>query len=115
MSLKRMKSGSKKGELTEKQLLERVRVQDARALGVLYDRFRPKVYAYALKISGSAEVAEDLVHDVFLNVWQQQQWEEVANLDAFFRLATRNLTLKWLRKCMLESTVERESPRDLWY
>lgn len=103
----------KKLELTDRQLLERVADRDARAFGVLYDRFRPKVYTYALKISGSVEVAEDIVHDVFLKVWQYQDSGEIANLDAFLRVVTRNFALKWLRKTILERTANKEM-KDGW-
>ncbi len=103
-----MKPVNEKLELTEKQLLERVGTRDTHAFGVLYDKFRPKVYTYALKISGSVEVAEDIVHDVFLKVWQYQEPQKIANLEAFLRVVTRNFTLKWVRRNVLERAVSTE-------
>src|SRR5690606_13012168 len=103
-----MKPVNEKLELTEKQLLERVGTRDTHAFGVLYDKFRPKVYTYALKISGSVEVAEDIVHDVFLKVWQYQEPQKIANLEAFLSVVTRNFTLKWVRRNVLERAVSTE-------
>lgn len=94
-----------KQNLTEKQLLERLGVQDARAFDVLYDRFRPKVYTYALRISRSIEVAEDMVHEVFLRLWQSKEPEKIESVEAYLRVITRNLTLKWLRRTILERTI----------
>ncbi|WP_353126975.1 RNA polymerase sigma-70 factor [Parapedobacter pyrenivorans] len=94
-----------KQNLTEKQLLERLGVQDAWAFDVLYDRFRPKVYTYALRISRSIEVAEDIVHEVFLRLWQSNEPERIESVEAYLRVITRNLTLKWLRRTILERTI----------
>lgn len=44
------------------------RQQDA--LGLLYDRYIRLVYAVALRITGDRETAEEVVQDVFQNVWQ---------------------------------------------
>ena len=103
-----MKPIGKKPRLTEKQLLERLGTRDAHAFEVLYDQFRPKVYTYALRISGFVEVAEDIVHDVFVKLWQHEDPETIINLDAFLRTVTRNLTLKWVRRSILERGTNTE-------
>lgn len=41
------------------------------ALGKLYDACAPRVYALALRITGDQQCAEEVVSDVFLQVWQQ--------------------------------------------
>ncbi|HEU4327084.1 MAG TPA: sigma-70 family RNA polymerase sigma factor [Roseiflexaceae bacterium] len=40
------------------------------ALGVLYDRYVRLVYTVALRITGDRQTAEEVVQDVFQNVWQ---------------------------------------------
>ena len=110
--LKRMKRLNEKRDLTEKHT-EQPNIWDQRAFGALYDRFRPKVYTYALKITGSAETAEDIAQEVFLKIWQYQGFEKVDNVDAYLRVVTRNLALKWLRRNILERKVSREM-RDYW-
>jgi RNA polymerase sigma-70 factor (ECF subfamily) len=46
-----------------------LRRQEA-ALGMIYDRYIRLVYAVALRITGDRETAEEVVQDVFQNVWQ---------------------------------------------
>lgn len=41
------------------------------ALGKLYDASAPRVYALALRITGDQQCAEEVVSDVFMQVWQQ--------------------------------------------
>ena len=56
--------------LRDEELLELiVRRQDA-ALGEIYDRYGRLTYTIALRITGDRETAEEVVQDVFQNVWQ---------------------------------------------
>ncbi len=43
---------------------------DRQALGRLYDLHAPLLFGVAKRMLGSATAAEDLLHDVFLEVWQ---------------------------------------------
>lgn len=52
----------------ESELLRRTRSGDEAAFGELYARHSPAVYRYALRMSGSESVAEEIVQDVFLQV-----------------------------------------------
>jgi RNA polymerase sigma-70 factor (ECF subfamily) len=40
------------------------------ALGVLYDRYGRLVFAIALRVTGDRQTADEVVQDVFQNVWQ---------------------------------------------
>ena len=44
---------------------------DRECLGRLYDRYAPVLIAVGIKMLGNRREAEDLVHDVFLEVWRQ--------------------------------------------
>ena len=52
-------------------LLARIQRADQRALASLYDRYAPVIYPFSLRMTGSHEVAEELVHDVFMHVWEK--------------------------------------------
>jgi RNA polymerase sigma-70 factor (ECF subfamily) len=43
---------------------------DRAALAILYDRYSPIMFALALRIVRERREAEDLLHDVFLEVWR---------------------------------------------
>lgn len=87
--------------MSDSQLLKKASLGDEDAFRTLYDRYRPKVYSYALKITLSVELAEDIVHDVFLKLWASEGME-VENVGGFLRVVTRNHTLKVLRRRVLE-------------
>ena len=51
--------------LNEHALLRRVQSGAAAALELLYERHQARVYRYALRMSGSSEIADDVVQEVF--------------------------------------------------
>ncbi|MGC4092824.1 MAG: sigma-70 family RNA polymerase sigma factor [Polyangiaceae bacterium] len=51
-------------------LLQRMARGDSLALGLLYERHAPRLSALARQILGQPQEAEDLLHDVFLEVWR---------------------------------------------
>ncbi|MGB7414468.1 MAG: sigma factor, partial [Thermosynechococcaceae cyanobacterium] len=51
-------------------LITKVAAQDSSALSVLYDRYAGVIYGVAYKMLGSVEEAEEVVLDVFAQVWR---------------------------------------------
>jgi RNA polymerase sigma-70 factor, ECF subfamily len=56
--------------LRDEELLALVLRRQEAALGVIYDRYGRLVYTIALRITGDRQTAEEVVQDVFQNVWQ---------------------------------------------
>jgi RNA polymerase sigma-70 factor (ECF subfamily) len=52
-------------------LAERLRSGDREALGMLYDRYASVAMAIAVRVVSDRELAEDLVHDAYVAVWQK--------------------------------------------
>ena len=53
------------------ELVGRIRARDQRALGRLYDLTADRVYGVALRVLGNVHDAEEIVCDVFQQVWQR--------------------------------------------
>ncbi len=53
---------------SESDLLQKVKQGDEEAFTLLYRRFQGPVYRYALQMSGSAELAEEVTQEVFMAV-----------------------------------------------
>lgn len=52
-------------------LVGRIRFGDAEALGTLYDQTLGRVHALALRVLGNPQDAEEVVADVYLQVWDR--------------------------------------------
>jgi RNA polymerase sigma-70 factor, ECF subfamily len=56
--------------LRDEELVRQVAQGDEQALSELYDRYSRLVYASGVRLLGDAHLAEDLVQEVFIKVWQ---------------------------------------------
>lgn len=54
------------GEPSELELLNGARTYDLPTLGLIYDRYSPGIYRYALRLTGDECLAEDCVADTFM-------------------------------------------------
>ena len=52
-------------------MVERIAAGDKLAMQVLFARHRTNIYRWLLRFVGNETVAEDLLSDVFLDVWRQ--------------------------------------------
>ncbi|HID80836.1 MAG TPA: sigma-70 family RNA polymerase sigma factor [Chromatiales bacterium] len=52
-------------------LLEKIRASDEAALGAFYDATVNRVYGLALRVTTRPELAEEIVSDVYLQVWRK--------------------------------------------
>jgi RNA polymerase sigma-70 factor (family 1) len=63
----------------EKALLAKIAAGDEKAFEEFFSLYKERFYAVALKMTRLDHVAEELVQDVFLNIWQKR--ETLADID----------------------------------
>jgi RNA polymerase sigma-70 factor (ECF subfamily) len=56
---------------SDEELMSRIASADRLAMQALYARHHVRVYRFVLRLIGNASAAEDLVTEVFLDVWRQ--------------------------------------------
>jgi len=54
----------------EEKLIKSIQGGETHLFGQLYDHYLPKIYRFVLLKVGQKEESEDIVHDVFINAWQ---------------------------------------------
>lgn len=90
----KLKSGA---ELREIQ--RRLALNDPAALKELYGIFSDKLFQFAHALLRSRELAEEVVEDVFIQVWRKsQRIGEIENLSFYLYTATRNFCFNYHRK-----------------
>jgi RNA polymerase sigma-70 factor (ECF subfamily) len=87
-------------------LLEQCASGDEAALRRIYDSQAPRLKALALRMTGSHALAEDVLHDVFLQIWQDAGKFDPARAPARVWLTTlvRYRALEMLRRHGRERT-----------
>lgn len=72
---------------------------DERAFGQLYMAFMPKLLQFAMSIVKNKELAEEVVSDVFIKLWQnKEKLLEVENLKLYLYVSTKNTSLNYLSR-----------------
>ena len=81
-------------------LLERIQQKDEAALSALYDRYSGLVYSEAKRILRDTGAAEEILQDLFYQVWRTAERFDVArgSLAGWLVVAARNRAISKLRK-----------------
>jgi RNA polymerase sigma-70 factor (ECF subfamily) len=81
---------------------------DQGAMADLYDRYSSVVYAVALRVLGDTGAAEDVLQEVFLQLWRNPGAFNAArgSLASWLAVVTRNRAIDSLRKRHPETDIE---------
>lgn len=92
------------------RLLRRA-TEDPEALGALYDLHAPALLILAERVLGSRGEAEDLVHDVFLEVWQRLSTYDPrrGSVSTWLRVRLRSRAIDRLRAQATRRSMVREA------
>jgi RNA polymerase sigma-70 factor, ECF subfamily len=94
--------------ISDKELVSRVRASDQNAMGTLYDRYSPLVYAVGLRVLSDTAAAEDVLQEVFMQLWCNPARFDASrgSLGAWLAVIARNRAIDVLRKRHFESDIE---------
>jgi len=104
-----------KNDLSDSELLRLMLAGDEEALALLYRRRQGGIYRFALQMSGSKTIAEDVTQDVFLFLMREGHVFDPArgSLSAFLFGVARNHVLRRLRVEHLLAPLGDESDDDV--
>ncbi len=86
-------------ETSTKNLLGRlIALTDEHAFEDLYRHYFVRLYRFCFSIVHVKEPAEEIIHDVFMNLWKKRaSLSEIGDLDVYLYVAVKNLSLNYLR------------------
>jgi RNA polymerase sigma-70 factor, ECF subfamily len=81
-------------------MVVRIRTGDEQAMTQLYDRYSSIVYSVALRVLGDTGTAEDVVQDVFMQLWRNPAAFDSSrgSLPAWLAVIARNRAIDAIRK-----------------
>jgi RNA polymerase sigma-70 factor (ECF subfamily) len=81
-------------------LIARTRQRDQDAFARLYDRYSPLVYSVALRVLRNPSAAEDVLHDIFLQLWRSPEKFDSArgNCASWLAVIARNRAIDGTRR-----------------
>ena len=89
-------------------LVTGIRAGDEGAMAALYDRYSSIVYSVALRVVADTAAAEDIVQDVFMQLWRKPAAFDSArgSMGAWLAVIARNRGIDALRKRRPESDID---------
>jgi RNA polymerase sigma-70 factor (ECF subfamily) len=82
----------------DRTLMARVARGDRAAIRILFERYQLKVYRFALRLVDNSATAEDIVSEVFLELWRgAADFEGRSQLSTFILAIARNKAMSALR------------------
>ncbi|MDN3582954.1 RNA polymerase sigma factor [Mucilaginibacter flavus] len=92
--------------LTDIELCERIKRGDIDAYRQIYDRYHSQLYYYALRFLKMPELAEDVIHDVFLKLWEiREQLKPEYSIVGYLYKISRNQVFKLIKKISVETEL----------
>jgi RNA polymerase sigma-70 factor, ECF subfamily len=88
------------GGAADNSLVSAIRSGDEKAMAMLYDRYSPIVYSVALRVLGDTGAAEDVLQEVFMQLWRNPGGFDSSrgNLAAWLAVISRNRAIDAIRK-----------------
>ena len=100
-------------DVTQQELVARVRAGDARAFESLFHAHYGALCTCALRIVDSPAEAEELVQDLFADLWAKRaDWTVTTSVRAYLLVAVRHRALNALRRAGRERAWAEEEGRD---
>jgi RNA polymerase sigma-70 factor (ECF subfamily) len=93
--------------ITKKLTAKVVTTNDVHAFEDLYRHYFVRLYRFCFSILHAKEPAEEIVNDVFMNLWKRREAiAEIGNLDLYLYVSVKNLSLNYLRNDHFAHTVD---------
>src|ERR1700738_4158733 len=94
--------------MSEASLVGAIRSGDESAMAALYDRYSSLVYAVALRVLQDTGAAEDVLQEIFMQLWRNPQAFDASrgNMGAWLGVIGRHRALDCLRRRRPENDIE---------
>jgi RNA polymerase sigma-19 factor, ECF subfamily len=91
----------------EKELLTRIAAGDESAYRTFFDLYKERFYAVVLKMTRSDIVAEEIVQEVFLNIWtKREKLVFIENPSSYFFTAVYRRVYSYYRNLAQEEKIK---------
>ena len=91
------------------ELLEELKIGNQKAFEQIYHRFHKWLHTLSLAIVRNNEVAEEIVEDVFFELWEKRrECDQIKSIESYLYVTVKNRSLDYYRKHSKNHFVEIE-------
>ncbi len=87
-------------------LFRRFRKGDERAFEKLFKKFYRRLYDFAFRVVRNKEIAEDIVQDIFIRLWEKKENIKPVNIEGFIFKVLKNHCISYLRNIKIINNVK---------
>lgn len=103
-------------DVIEKELLGKLRYGDSSAFSSLYAIYAPRLSVKLLQLLRSEELAEDILQDIFVKIWEVRETiDPDQNFAAFLYKMAANRSKNVFRRNLYDENMRNELGKDLGY
>jgi RNA polymerase sigma-70 factor (family 1) len=84
-------------KLNDEDLVPLIEAGDKGAFEEIYDRYWLKLYLFAYNQIGKKEEAEDLIQNLFENLWKKRQESNIRNLSTYLKVSVKYLAVAHIK------------------
>lgn len=84
-------------DISDSELLALLQQDNQPAFVFIYNKYWSELYRCAFKITANQETCEDVIHDVFLYLWNKRAAVQVKSLKDYLYIAVKNRMLNAIR------------------
>lgn len=93
----------------EQAIISNVKEGDEESFKRLFDRYRNELFTYCLRITKERLLAEEIVQDVFMIIWQKrEELQPELPIQPYLYTITQNLAFNFLKKAAKDAKMRRQ-------
>jgi RNA polymerase sigma-70 factor, ECF subfamily len=94
----------------QEELLEKLIAGDRKAFEVLFRKYYLRLRNYAYRITNDINFSEDIVQDLFFNLWSRKELlQKVNSLDSYLRTSVHHGAINYLKAVIQKKGINIES------
>ncbi len=86
---------------TDDRLLSAIQVDDEKAFSELFERYWRKAHRMANTKVHSKEIAEEIVQDLFITLWDKRSSLHIHNFSSYLYTTIKNKSLNYIEACIV--------------
>lgn len=89
---------NKTSDLNEKGLLKSVKLEDGSSFEKIYKQYWSELYIYAFNVLPEREICEDIVQEIFIDLWVKRQDVFISDLNSYLYQSVKYQIFNQFRK-----------------
>ena len=84
--------------MIDNELPQSIKLDDKRSLEKIYRQYWSKLYIYAFNVLREKEICEDIVQEIFVDLWTKRDEVQISDLNSYLYQAVKYQIFNYFRK-----------------